>query len=317
MNIKSFLGVLLCAPLLAAAQSYTDKPIHFVVPFPPGSGTDTVARLYLEEIRKATGATFVVDNRPGALGQIGTDAVAKAAPDGLTVMISSSATHSSGPQLAKKLPYDVAKDFTHLAIFAKFDVALVMNPAQPVKSVKELVAEAKKKPDGLTFGYGSATAQVTASSFNRSAGIQVRGVPYKGQPLALNDLLGGQIDYVCVDLAAGMSFLKSGKLIALAIASPRRSSLLPSVPTFTELGIRDVELQGWVGVSGPAGMKKDVVDWWNTQVTKASRSKELIERLHGVAFEPEVLSVDQFNAFVKAQYDVWGARIRAAGIEPE
>jgi tripartite-type tricarboxylate transporter receptor subunit TctC len=315
--MKRFLWALLWVPVFAAAQSYPEKPIRFVVAFPPGSGTDTVARLYLEEMRKNTNATFVVDNRPGALGQIGTDAVAKAAPDGYTVMISSSATHSSGPQLAKKLPYDVSKDFTHLALFAKFDVALVMNPAQPIKTVPQLVAEAKKKPDGLTFGYGSATAQVTAASFNRSAGIQVRGVPYKGQPLALNDLLGGQIDYVCVDLAAGMSHLKSGKLIALAIASPKRSSLLPAVPTFTELGIKDVELQGWVGVSGPANLKKDVVGWWNTQITRAAQSKELIERLHAVAFEPEALSVEQFNAFVKSQYDVWGARIRAAGIEPE
>lgn len=315
--MRKMLLSILFAPLLAVAQTYPDKPIRFVVAFPPGSGTDTVTRLYLEEIRKAANATFVVDNRPGALGQIGTDVVAKSSPDGYTVMISSSATHSSGPQLVKKLPYDVFKDFTHMALLAKFDVALVMTPNQPIRSVAQLIAEAKKKPGGLTFGYGSATAQVTASSFNRSAGLQVRGVPYKGQPLALNDLLGGQIDYVMVDLAAGMPHLRSGKLVALAIAAPKRSSILPAVPTFTELGVKDVELQGWVGVSGPAGLKRDVIDWWNRQVAQAATKKELLDKLTAIAFEPDAIPVDAFNAFTRTQYDTWGARIRGAGIEPE
>ena len=129
MRTKAILFLLSLVPALVTAQTYPDKPIRFVVAFPPGSGTDTVTRLYLEEIRKATGASFVVDNRPGALGQIGTDAVAKAPPDGYTVMISSSATHSSGPQLAKKLPYDAIRDFSHIALFAKFDVALLMSGA--------------------------------------------------------------------------------------------------------------------------------------------------------------------------------------------
>ena len=317
MRTKAILFLLSLVPALVTAQTYPDKPIHFIVAFPPGSGTDTVARLCLEEIRKATGAVIVVDNRPGALGQIGTDAVANAPPDGYTVMISSSATHSSGPQLAKKLPYDAIKDFTHLALFAKFDVALLMSGAQPIRSVKELVAEARRRPDELTFGYGSATAQVIGSTFNRSAGLQLRGVPYKGQPAALNDLLGGQINFVMVDLAAGSPHLKSGKLVALAIAAPKRSSILPNVPTFTELGVKDVELQGWVGVSGPAGMRREVVAWWNTQVNQALGRKELIDRLNGIAFEAEALTLELFNAFVRAQYDVWGSRIRAAGIEPE
>lgn len=317
MRTKAILFLLSLVPALVTAQTYPDKPIRFVVAFPPGSGTDTVTRLYLEEIRKATGASFVVDNRPGALGQIGTDAVAKAPPDGYTVMISSSATHSSGPQLAKKLPYDAIRDFSHIALFAKFDVALLMSSAQPIRAVGDLVAEAKRRPDELTFGYGSATAQVTASTFNRSADIRVRGVPYKGQPAALNDLLGGQINYVMVDLGAGSPHLKSGKLIALAIASPRRSGILPGVPTFAELGIKDVELQGWVGVSGPAGMRREAVLWWNTQVNQAFGRKELVDRLTAIAYEGEALTVEQFNAFVRTQYDVWGSRIRAAGIEPE
>jgi tripartite-type tricarboxylate transporter receptor subunit TctC len=314
---KILVAVLALLPSFAIAQAYPDKPIRFVVAFPPGSGIDTVARLCLEEIRKATGATIVVDNRPGALGQIGVDAVAKAAPDGYTILVSSSATHSSGAQLAKKLPYDPMKDFTHLGLIAKFDVALLMRAGGTIRNVADLVAEAKRRPDGLTFGYGSGTAQVTASTFNRSADIRVRGVPYKGQPAALNDLLGGQIDYVMVDLAAGSPHLKSGKLVALAVAAPKRSSLLPAVPTFTELGVKDVELQGWVGVSGPAAMRREAVAWWATQISQAVGRKDLIERLHNVAFEAEAQSIEQFNAFVRAQFDIWGNRIRAAGIEPE
>jgi tripartite-type tricarboxylate transporter receptor subunit TctC len=304
-------------PGVAGAQAYPDKPIRFVVAFPPGSGIDTVSRLTLEEVRKASGATIVVDNRPGALGQIGTDATAKSAPDGYTVMASSSATHSSGPQLAKKLPYDAIKDFTHVGLIVTFNVALLVRPGQAIANVAELIAEAKRRPDALTFGYGSATAQVTASAFNRSGGIRLRGVPYKGQPAALNDLLGGQIDYVMVDLGAGGPHLKSGKLVALGIAAPKRSALLPSVPTFTELGFKDVELQGWVGVAGPAGMRRDAVEWWSRQLGQALARKELVERLQAVGFEPEALSGEPFNAMVRAQFETWGAHIRAAGIEPE
>jgi tripartite-type tricarboxylate transporter receptor subunit TctC len=306
----------ICAPS-AFTQDYPSKPIRFVVAFPAGSGIDTMSRVLLDEIRKETNATIVVDNRPGALGQIGTEFTAKAPPDGYTVMISSSATHSSGPQLAKKVPYDVLRDFTHIGRLSRFDVALMVNASQPIKSVHELIAAAKKAPDKLNYGYGSATAQVTAAAFNRAAGIEVRGVPYKGQPLALNDLLGGQIHYVMADLAVILPHVKSGRLTPLAIASPKRSLLLPTVPTLTELGVKDVELSGWTGISGPAGMAKDAVAWWSGQLNKALATQDFIERLHAIAVEGEPNSVEQFNGFVREQFAVWGQRIRDAGIPVE
>lgn len=301
----------------AHAEDYPAKPIRFIIPFPAGSGIDTMSRVLLDDIRKHANATIVTDNRSGALGQIGTEAAARAAPDGYTVMISSSATHSSGPQLVKKVPYDAFRDFTHIVRLARFDVAMVVNPNRAAKTVADLIAEARSKPDALTFGYGSATAQVTAASFNRSAGIQVRGIPYKGQPLALNDLLGAQIDYVMADLAVILSHVKSGRLSAIGLASGKRSAILPGVPTFTELGVRDVELAGWVGISGPAGMAKDAVQWWSKQANAALARGDFLDRLHGIAVEGEPNAIEQFERWVRDQHAVWGARIRDAGIVPE
>lgn len=302
------------AAVAAQAEDYPAKPIRFVIPFPPGSGIDTMSRVLLDDLRKHTNATFVTDNRSGALGQIGTEVAARATPDGYTVMISSSATHSSGPQLVKKVPYDPFRDFTHIVRLARFDVAMVVSPARGWKSAGEFIAAAKAKPEALTFGYGSATAQVTAASFNRAAGIQARGIPYKGQPLALTDLLGGQIDYVMADLAVILSHVKSGRLAAIALASSKRSAILPGVPTLSEQGVRDVELAGWVGISGPAGMAKEAVEWWTKHTNAALARGDFLERLNGVAVEGEPNTVPQFNAFVREQHQVWGTRIREAGV---
>ena len=303
--------------LPAAAQDYPAKPIRFIVPFPPGSGIDTMSRVLLDELRKNTGATFVVDNRAGAIGTIGADAAAKATADGYTIMVSSSATHSSGPQLLKSVPYDPIRDFTHMARLNTFDVAMMVNPTQGLKTLAEFVAEAKKYPDKLTYGYGSGTAQVIAAAFNRAAGVAVRAIPYKGQPLALNDLLGGQIHYVMADLAVSLPHARSGRLVALAVASPKRSVLLPDVPTFAELGVRDMELQGWVGIAAPAGVPNDVVQWWSRHTNGALARKEFLDRLTAIAVEGAPMPVDQFNVWVREQLVTWGRRIKEAGIVAE
>ncbi|MBI3372068.1 MAG: tripartite tricarboxylate transporter substrate binding protein [Betaproteobacteria bacterium] len=301
----------------AIAQQYPVKPVRFLVGFSAGSTIDTVSRVVLEEIRRSTGATIVVDNRPGALGLISTDLAAKAAPDGYTLTASSSATNSSGPQLAKTVPYDPVKDFTHIGGVFRFDLMLVVNPAQGFRTVHELIAEAKKNPDKLTFGYGSATGQVAASSFNRAAGIQARGVPYKGQPLALNDLMGGQINFVAADIGALMSLVRAGKLAALGVSSSKRSSILPAVPTFAELGLKDVELSGWFGMSGPAGLSPETTEWWARNISAALARKEIIEQFRAMGVEPDPQTGKAFQQFVREQYDVWGKHIRAAGIEAQ
>jgi len=301
----------------ALAQAYPAKPVRFVIGFPAGSGIDTMARVLLDDIRKETGAVVVVENKPGALGQIGTDFTAKSAPDGYTVMISSSATHSSGPQLAKKLPYDALRDFTHIGRLNRFDVALLVSPSQPFRTPADLIAAARKTPDALTFGFGSATAHVTAASFTRAADIKVRAIPYKGQPAAITDLLGGQVNFVMADLAVSLPHVKSGRLNAIAVAAAKRSTLLPDVATLTELGIRDVELSGWTGISGPAGMAKEAVQWWSAQLNRALSNKAFLERQLGIAVEGEPNTVEEFNRYVVQQFEVWGRKIREAGIEPE
>ncbi|MBL8381877.1 MAG: tripartite tricarboxylate transporter substrate binding protein [Burkholderiales bacterium] len=301
----------------AGAQDYPARPIRFVVAFPAGSGIDTMSRVLIDEIRKVTSATIVVEYKPGALGQIGTEFTARAPADGYTVMASSSATHSSGAQLAKSVPYDAVRDFTHVGRLARFHVFLVTNPQQGFRTVADLVAEARRAPGRISYGYGSGTARVVAAAFARSAGIEVLAVPYKGQPPALTDLMGGQIHFVTADLAVIQPHVKSGRLTALAIASERRSALLPGVPTLGEQGIRDVELSGWVGVSGPAGMPRDAVAWWNAQMNRALGSKEFIERLHALSLESEPSSVEEFNQLVRTQFQVWGQRIREAGIPLE
>ncbi|MFN0160642.1 MAG: Bug family tripartite tricarboxylate transporter substrate binding protein [Burkholderiales bacterium] len=301
----------------ALAQDYPARPIRFVVPFPAGSGTDTISRLMLDEITRSTKASFVFEYKPGAIGTIGTDFAAKSAPDGYTMMVSSSATHSSGPSLVKNVPYDPVKDFSHVARICGFDIAMVVNSQRGFKSVLDFVADAKKSPGKYNFGYGSGTAQVIAMSFARSAGVQVQGIAYKGQPPALTDLMGGQIQFVMADLAVAMTHIKSGRLEAIGLAAPRRSSLLPGVPTFTELGLREVELAGWVGVSGPAGLPREVVSWWSTQMNRALARREFLDRLAAISVEGEPNTVEEFNAHVRTQLQTWGQRIREAGIKPE
>ena len=298
-------------------QDYPAKPIRFIVPFPAGSGIDTTSRVMLDEIRKASGATIVIDYKPGALGQIGTEFTAKAPADGYTVMVSSSATHSSGPHLAKSLSYDALRDFTHIGRLSRFDVAMVVSPQAGYKSATDLIADAKRRPGKLSYGYGSGTAQVVAASFNRAAGIDVLGVPYKGQPAALTDLIGGQVQFVMADLAVIMPQVKGGRLDAVGLASAKRSPLLPNVPTFAEMGIRDVVLSGWIGIAGPAGLPPQAVAWWSTQMNRLLASKDYIERLHALSIEGEPIEVEAFNQYVREQHQVWGQRIRDAGIKPE
>ena len=311
----------LCAAALfgaqnAAAQSYPSKPIRFVIGFPAGSSVDVVPRMVLEEIRKNTGATIIVDNRPGALGTIGMDMVTKAEPDGYTLLASSSATHSSGPQLTKKPPaVDPIKGFTHIGGIFRFDVGVVVNPTQGYKSAQDLIDAAKRNPDKLTFGYGSATGQVAAMAFLAAAGIKATGVSYKGQPPALNDLLGNQINFVAADIAVLVPHIRSGKLLAVGIAARNRSPIVPNVPTFAEAGVKDLELSGWVGVAGPIGLPAGIVGWWSRALTQAFSNKALVDQILATGLEPEPATGEAMQKLVRDQYDAWGKHIRAARIE--
>ena len=298
----------------ACAQAYPAKPVRFIVPFATGASIELMTRVIVEEIGKRTGTVFIVESRPGALGAIGMDAVAKAAPDGYTLMPSSSATHSSGPQLTKNPMPDPVKAYTHLAAVDRFDLMLVVNAASGIKTAGELVEAGKRKP--MVFGYGSATGQVGASAFLRAAGLEATGAAYKSQPLAVNDLLGGHIDFVTSDIPSVSAHIRAGKLNGLGVSSDRRSTLFPDIPTLGERGIK-VELIGWVGLSGPAGLPEEVRNWWHKNIALALADPGVIEKYRQMGVEPFLLSGAPFEKFVAEQYQVWGRHIREAGIKPE
>ncbi|MBH1966388.1 MAG: tripartite tricarboxylate transporter substrate binding protein [Comamonadaceae bacterium] len=318
MKIRTLLAGagLLISSGLAFAQSYPNKPIHFVTGFAAGSSIENLSRMVLDDISKRTGAVFVVEQRPGALGMIGMNLVAKAPPDGYTLMPTSSATHSSAPQLTKMATADPVKDFTHLGALDRFHLMLVVNAGSGIKTVEELVAEARKK--SLNYGYGSATGQVGASAFVRAAGIDknVVGVPYKSQPLALTDLVGNQVQFVTSDLPSVDALVRGNKLTALAVTGDKRATLFPDVPTLAERGI-NAELIGWVGVAGPAGLSEEVRTWWQRNLTTTLNKPNIIEDFKARGVEPYILFGPALEKFVADQYQVWGRHIREAGIKPE
>ncbi len=311
-------GVWLCAAAGAIAQPYPAKPVRFIVGFPAGSSIDVVSRIVLDDVRARTGATVVIENRAGALGALGLDAVSRAAADGYTLMPSSSATHSSGPQLARALQkLDPVHGLTHIARTVRFDIAVVTAGNGPHRNARALVDAALLKPNGLTYGYGSGTGQVSSAAFSQAAGIAVRPIPYKGQPAAVTDLLGGQIDFVSSDLGAVLAFLKQGNLTAVALLAERRSALLPDVPTAREAGLPAVVLAGWIGIDGPARLPTEVTAWWTEQLRLAMADPQVQEKLRNVGMEPALLAGEPFARFVEAEQERWSAHVRQAGIQPE
>ena len=322
--MRSFCKSLVAAFALVAAtcalaqQPYPNKPIRFVVGFPAGSSIDVVSRIVLDDVRARTGATIVVENRPGALGALGIETVVRSAPDGYTLMPSSSATHSSGPHLSRALQkLEPVGGLTHIARMVRFDIAVVTASSGPYKNARSLVEAAKAKPDSLTYGYGSGTGQVGSAAFSHAAGIKVRPIPYKGQPAAVTDLLGGQVDFVSSDLGAVLGFLKQGNLTAIALLAERRSPLLPDVPTAREAGLNPVVLGGWIGIDGPAKLPSEVTAWWSEQLRITLAAQQVQDKLRTIGMESAPLAGEPFARFVETENERWGTHVRNAGIQPE
>lgn len=297
--------------------AYPDRPIRWIVPAGVAGAADSAARIVAEKLSQRLGQPIVIENRPDALGSIGAETVAKAAADGYTLMPSSSATNSSGPHLMKSLQkIDLNNSLMHIGRMVKFDIAVVTN-ASAFTEAKSLIDRARAKPGSLTYGYGSGTGQVAAAVFSDAAKMEVRGIPYRGQPLAVTDLLGGQIDFVAADLGALLPQLKAKKLAAIAVMSDKRSALLPDVPTTVELGLNNAQLAGWIGVSGPVGLKPEIAKWWEDQLKIALQSAEVRERVRNQGMEVDPLFGEQFKSFVSAQYQLWGRYVQNAKIEAQ
>lgn len=308
--------VLLAVAPVALGQPYPSKPVKIIIPFGPGSATDIVARMLAEELRAAMGQPFIVDNKPGASAQIATEQVAKSAPDGYTLLLTTNTGHSANPYLFKKLPYDPVRDFTPLARVCYFPFVLAVDAKLPIRTVAELIAYAKASPIG--YAYGNSTGQVAGAAFNNLAQLNATPVPYKSTPQALTDVVGGQVAFMFVDLASSQPFSKSGRLRSLAVSTETRSALAPDLPTLKEAaGIEGFDLSAWVGLFGPAGMRPELVTRISDEMQKILAKPEIRARLEGMGGEVAPGSASELGVFVTRQLEVWGKKVRDAGIQPE
>ena len=312
-----FLGLALAAvPVLA--QNFPERPITFVVPFAAGSATDQIARAIGQAVTNDTRQPVVIDNKAGASGFIASQQVAKAAPDGYTVLITTNTTHAANEHLFKKIPYDPVKDFAPLTGLGKGGQIMVVNPKMAAHSVADFIALAKKEPGKLSFGSGSSSSRMAGELLQQMAGIKLLHVPYKSNPLAVTDLLGGQIDMMITDTATGLPQVKAGKLRALGMSSGRRSPLAPDVPTIAEAGVRGYEMGYWTAAYAPSGTPPAVVRRLNEILVKAARS----DSARTSFYEPSGTELftgtpEELAKFQAAESQKWAQIIKGAGIEPE
>jgi tripartite-type tricarboxylate transporter receptor subunit TctC len=299
----------------ANAQPFAGKQIRLIVPFPAGGPTDIVARPLAQLLGEALKATILIDNRAGAGGSIGADAVAKSAPDGATLLMATVGTHAINASLYRKLAYDPVADFTPIALVAAAPVAVVVHPAQPVNSLAELVALAKRSPGKLTFGSaGNGTpGHLTAEMFKSAAGVNIQHVPYRGSAPAVTDLVGGQIDIMFDPLQSVLSNVQGGRLRAIALSGSARSSVLPDVPTIAESGYRDFETTAWWGVFAPARLPNDLATSLADEIARVVRGDAFRGRLESLGVVPTVLSRADFAEFQRHELAKWGKAVRESG----
>ncbi len=301
----------------AHAQAFPGKTISFVVPFTSGSTTDGLARALAQEVSKQTGKPVIVENKAGANGFIAAQAVAQAAPDGHTVFITTNTTQSANPHLFKKLPYDPVADFAPVTALVKGYLMMVTNPNLPANSVADVIALAKKSPGKLTFGAGSSSARVAVELFQQMTGTQLVHVPYKANPQAITDLIGGQTDLMIVDLTTSLPHAKSGRLKGLAVSSKQRSPLAPELPTIDEAGVKGYEMSFWNAAYVPAKTPEPVVKRLNELLVKAMASDSVKAFVAKYGMEPFTTTPAELGKFQSAEIEKWGRVIKAAGIEAE
>lgn len=311
----SLLGLALCAT--SALAAYPEKPINLIVPFPAGSGTDAVGRIFAEELSKQLGQPVIVENKPGANATIAANYVAKAKPDGYTLFVTTNTSHSAAPWLMKNVSYDPVKDFTPIARGGNLPFLLVSNPSRPYKTVQELVKYAKDHPGTVTYATGNSTGIVAGATLGVAAGLDILHIPYKGTPQALTDLVGGQVDFMFTDFTSGMPFVKSGRLHAMAVSTAKRSDLVPDLPSMEEAGVPNFDINSWNGYFGPAGMSPDVVKVLNTAINKIVNDPDTKARLAKLGFDAFSGTPEDFTKFVQDQYVLWGQLIKAAKIAPQ
>ena len=317
-KLFAFVGALAFATA-ASAQNYPNRPVKVVVPWPPGQATDIAARLVAQKLQESLGQPFVVDNRSGAGGSLGSEVVARSAPDGYTLLASSSGPISIMPNL-QKTPYESLKDFAPVSLIALAPFALVTNPNFPAKDAREFVQLVRSNPDKYTFASSGtgATAHLVAELFNSMAQLKARHVPYKGSAPALTDVMNGQVDYTVETVASVVSHVKSGRLKAYGVSFSRRATGMPDVPTLAEAAnLPGYDIGAWIGYSAPAGTPRDVLAKLSSEIQKAMQAPDLKERYLALGLETASMAPDEMAAFLRKEQERYGSIIRGANIKVE
>ncbi len=308
---------LLFAAASAAHAQYPTKPVRIIVPFAAGSTTDIVARILAQPLQQGLGYTMVIDNRPGGDGSLAGDMVAKAPPDGYTLLMATNSPLSAVPHLRKNVPYDALKDFAPVSLVGRFTFLLAVNANVPAKSLRELFDYAKANPNKLNYGSGNTSSIVMMAMMASLAGVKMTHVPYKSEPPAVVDLISGQVQVAVLSYAPVAGHLRDGRVRALALALSKRSPLLPNVPTVVEAGLPKFSITPWAGVFAPARTPKAVVERLNREYNAVLKRPDVRNQLDQQAFAGEGSTPEALDAWVKDQYQVWGAAMREAGIQPE
>ena len=315
---RVFVLLLLFVLEAAVADVYPSKPVKLILPFPPGGGTDILGRLIGEQLSARLGQPVVQENRGGAGGNLGAEAVARAAPGGYTLLLAAP-TLAISPALYPKLAYDPLKDLAPIALVATVPNVMITHPSVPARTLQEFIALAKRRPGELNFGSGGAgtSNHLGGELFNMVAGVKLEHVPYKGVNLAMQDVLAGNVQLVFIGIPAAAPHIRAGKLRALAVVAPRRSSALPDVPTAAEAGLPGFEVTTWYGVLAPAGTPRAIIERLNTELARIMLAPELQPRLADMATDPRAGTPEEFGAYLREETAKWGKVIRDAGIRVE
>ncbi len=322
MRTRHFLQALAVGAALAAgaapvlAQAWPARPVKMIVPFPAGSATDLAARVMAQQLGASLGQGFVVENKPGAGGSIAAMEVVRAAPDGYTLLFSSNSALASNVALLKSMPYDPVKDLGAVAGVGETTLALMVKADHPARNTAEFLAWLRARPGKASAGFGSSSSQVSIAVLNKLAKTDAQLVPYKGIPLAVNDVLAGVVDFTFVDLGNSMAQAKGGKMRALGVTSPQRSTLTPDWPALAE-SLPGFDITAWFGIAGPAGLPRDVAEKLHGAVNQALRQVEVKERLAGIGLQPMPMGPDQLKAFMASEVAKWVRLARDANVQPE
>lgn len=316
-SIVMLAAVLFPLQVMAADAPYPAKPVRFIVPFPAGSGTDAGARVLGQWLTAKTGQPVIVDNRPGASGFIAAQAAAAAEPDGYTVLLTTNTTHAANPAMFKKLPYDPVKDFEPVSTIGSIGLLLLVPAESPHRDIRGLLAHLRADRKPMSFAYGNSSSRIAGELLKTATGADLLGVPYKGTPQALTDLIGGQIDFMFCDIGPALPLVMSGKLRALATSSADRELLLRDVPTLKEAGLKDFEVTVWSAVFVPAKTPKDTVAKLSELLRAAMADPVVRQEFSRTGGRSRGSTPEELRAFVASEMAKWAAAVKTAGIQPE